>query len=173
MQIFFIPKPLAVILCFILWPVLQIAAAAVCHKLPERFLSYSSFFYRSHGWEKGGEIYRRILRVHMWKKLLPDSTDFIKGGYRKKSLDSISKSSLEKYLLESCRGEMTHWLAIPFFWIFGLFSPPIVILYMLIYALAVNLPCIITLRYNRPRIVKLLERMERRQGMDRLHPLGK
>lgn len=173
MQIFFIPKPLAIILCFIIWPVLQLAAAAVCHKLPERFLSYSSFFYRSHGWEKGGEIYRRILRVHMWKKLLPDSADFIKGGYRKKSLDSISKSSLEKYLLESCRGEMTHWLAIPFFWIFGLFSPPIVILYMLIYALAVNLPCIITLRYNRPRIVKLLERMERRQGMDRLHPLGK
>jgi glycosyl-4,4'-diaponeurosporenoate acyltransferase len=164
MQILFIPKPLAIIICFILWPVLQIGAAVVCHKLPERFLSYSSSFYRSHGWEKGGEIYRRIFRVHKWKRLLPDSADFIKGSYRKKSLDGITKESLKKHLLESCRAEMTHWLAIPFFWVFGLFSPPRVILYMLIYAIAVNLPCIITLRYNRPRIVKLLYRMEHHRG---------
>ena len=158
MQILFIPKPLAILLCFILWPVLQIAAAFICHMLPERFLLHSSFFYRCHGWEKGGEIYRRIFKVHRWKKFLPDSAAFIKGDYKKKSLDSLSKSNLEKYLLESCRGEMTHWLAIPPFWIFGLFAPTRVIFYMLIYALAVNLPCIITLRYNRPRIEKLLER---------------
>ena len=170
MQIFFIPKPLAIVLCFIIWPLIQIAAALVCHKLPERFLSYSSFFYRSHSWEKGGEIYRRIFRVHRWKRLLPDSADYIKGGYRKKSMEVISKESLEEHLLESCRAELTHWLAIPFFWIFGLFSPPRVILYMLIYAIAVNLPCIITLRYNRPRIVKLLGRMEHRRG--RLYPRG-
>lgn len=158
MQIFFLPKPLAILLCFILWPALQTAAAFICHKLPERLLLHSSFFYRSHGWEKGGEIYRRIFKVQRWKKFLPDSATFIKGGYKKKSLDSLSKSNLEEYLMESCRAEMTHWLAIPPFWIFGLFAPTRVIFYMLIYALAVNLPCIITLRYNRPRIEKLLER---------------
>ncbi|HSN59103.1 MAG TPA: hypothetical protein VLR72_06575 [Clostridiaceae bacterium] len=165
MQILFIPKLLAIILCFILWPVLQIGAAVLCHNLPERFLSYSSPFYRSYGWEKGGEIYRQIFRVHKWKRLLPDSADFIKGGYRKKSMEVISKESLKKHLLESCRAEMTHWLAIPFFWVFGLFSPLRVIIYMLIYAIAVNLPCIITLRYNRPRIVKLLDKLEHHRGM--------
>ena len=32
---------------------------------------------------------------------------------------------------------------------------------MLIYALAVNLPCIIIQRYNRPRLQRLLDRMMR------------
>ena len=34
---------------------------------------------------------------------------------------------------------------------------------MLIYALIANLPCIITQRYNRPRVQKLLERTRSRQ----------
>jgi glycosyl-4,4'-diaponeurosporenoate acyltransferase len=53
---------------------------------------------------------------------------------------------------------MIHWLAILPFRVFGFFTPPIVILYMLIYALAINMPCIIAQRYNRPRIVRIVAR---------------
>lgn len=36
---------------------------------------------------------------------------------------------------------------------------------MLIYALLVNLPCIIAQRYNRPRVQRLLNRMKRKGQM--------
>jgi len=35
---------------------------------------------------------------------------------------------------------------------------------MFLYAIAVNMPCIITQRYNRPRIERLLEERERTGG---------
>ena len=98
------------------------------------------------------------MRVRRWKKYLPDGGSLVKGGFEKKKLVSFSKDNLDKYLLESCRAEMIHWLAILPFWVFGFFTPPIVILYMLIYALAINMPCIIAQRYNRPRIVRIVTR---------------
>lgn len=158
MQIFFPSRPLAILICFPLWYFYQSMAARICLKLPERSFSPYAPFFRSHGWEDGGKTYQRILRVHTWKKFLPDSGSLIRGSYRKKTLDSFSKKSMEKFLMESCRAEMTHWLAILPFWTFGLFAPPRVILYMLAYAIAVNVPCIIAQRYNRPRILRLLEK---------------
>lgn len=83
----------------------------------------------------------------------------MKSGFEKKKLESFSKSSFEEFLLESCRAEMIHWLAILPFWFFGFFAPPVVILYMLIFALGINIPCIIAQRYNRPRIVRIIEKM--------------
>ena len=96
--------------------------------------------------------------MRRWKKYLPDGGSLVKDGFEKKKLVSFEKDNLDKYLLESCRAEMIHWLAILPFWIFGFFTPPIVILDMLIFALAVNLPCVIAQRYNRPRIVRVVAR---------------
>ena len=157
MQIFFPSRPLAILICFPLWYLYQSTAARICLELPDRFFSPERPFFRSKGWEDGGKTYQRVFRVHTWKKFLPDSGSLMKGSYKKKTLDSFSKKSMERFLMESCRAEMTHWLAILPFWTFGLFAPPRVILYMLGYALAVNVPCIIAQRYNRPRILRLLK----------------
>jgi len=159
MQVIFLPKAIAIILCFVLWPLLQVTAALICLKMPDKYFLPSFFLYRSHHWENNGAIYKNIFKVHRWKKLLPDGGAVIKSGYKKKSIENFSKTCLNKFLIESCRAEMTHWLAIAPFWIFGLFAPLEVIYLMLIYALGVNLPCIIAQRYNRPRIIKLLSKM--------------
>lgn len=158
MQIFFPSRPLAILITFPLWYFYQSMAGRICLKLPAQAFSPYAPFFRPFGWEDGGETYQRIFRVHAWKKFLPDSGSLIRGSYRKKTLDSFSKESMERFLMESCRAEMTHWLAILPFWTFGLFAPPRVILYMLVYALAVNVPCIIAQRYNRPRILRLLKK---------------
>jgi glycosyl-4,4'-diaponeurosporenoate acyltransferase len=160
MQVVFLPEWMAITLCFILWPILQVSAALICLKTPDRCFSPLSFLYRSHDWEKNGAIYKTVLKVHRWKKLLPDGGAVIKGGYRKKSMDAFSESALNQFLIESCRAEMTHWLAILPFWVFGLFAPAKVVFLMFLYALGVNLPCIIAQRYNRPRIHKLLSKMK-------------
>lgn len=159
MQIINLPQPLAILLCFVLWPLFQLLAALICRKMPARFFAPCRSVFRTRKWEKDGKAYKKIFHVQKWKKFLPDIGSIIKADYAKKKLTNFSRGNLERFLVESCRAEMTHWLAILPFWIFGLFTPAIVILYMLMYALAINIPCIIAQRYNRPRIINLLAKM--------------
>lgn len=160
MQIIFTSQPLTILLCFILWPVFQISAAIICNHLPDKYFSPSSIVYKTRTWERSGQIYNQIFRIRKWKKFLPDGGAVIKGGYKKKSMADFSSDNLNKFLVESCRAELTHLLAITPFWVFGFFVPPQVILIMLLYAIAVNVPCIIAQRYNRPKILMILKKFE-------------
>lgn len=93
--------------------------------------------------------------------MLPDGSLMANSrGFRKKKLRSYTSEYLERFLLESCRTEMTHLLAILPFWVFWFFTPPQVPWMMLAYALIVNLPCMIVQRYNRPRIIRILRKRE-------------
>jgi len=158
----FLPDIWTVLLCFIAWPLLQFAAALACLKLPDRTFSSHSFIFRTHHCENGGLIYDRIFRVSRWKHLVPDGHIVSKKRqFKKKHLETFSADNLNKFILESARAELTHWLAIPPFVLFGFFVPSNALWCMLIYTLAVNLPCIIIQRYNRPRLQGLLDRMNR------------
>jgi len=160
MRVIFLPDTLTIILCFLVWPVLQVTAALICLYLPDRYFSPDSFLFSAHRFEKEGRIYDSVFRVSRWKHLLPDGGAILKKrSFSKKKLESFSKEYLNRFLVESARGELTHWLAILPFWIFGFFTPPKVVWYMLVYTLLINLPCIIAQRYNRPRIKKLLQRI--------------
>ncbi|MFT9056629.1 MAG: hypothetical protein ABF449_08380 [Ethanoligenens sp.] len=161
MRIIYLPENWTILLCFIVWPLIQVAAALLCQNLPDRIFSPTSFLFRPHRFEKHGRIYDRIFRVSRWKHLLPDGgMVWKKRGFKKKHLDNFSEENLIRFLIESARGELTHWLAIFPFWVFWFFTPPNVPWMMLAYALIVNLPCIIAQRYNRPRVQRLLHRME-------------
>ena len=158
MRIFYISTEWILILSVVLWFILQHVAEYISHKIPDKWLLPNAFLFKERKWEKGGAFYSKVLKVKKWKKFLPDGAAARKKGYRKKNLTDFSTENLELFLVESCRAEVMHWLAIVPFWIFGLFAPAEIIIYMFIYALAVNLPCIIVQRFNRPRIMKLIER---------------
>jgi glycosyl-4,4'-diaponeurosporenoate acyltransferase len=112
-----------------------------------------------HIFEKEGDIYEVLFRVSRWKHLLPDGgMVWKKRGYGKKKLTNFSDENLNRFLVESARGELSHWLAIFPFWFFWFFTPPAVPWIMLAYALFVNIPCILVQRYNRPRVRHLLLR---------------
>ncbi len=157
-RIFYISNLWIVILSAVLWYTFQHLAEYIAHKVPKKWLSPKGFLFKERKWEKGGAVYTKIFKVKKWKKYLPDGAAVRKNGYQKKNLTDYSTENLERFLLESCRAELVHLLSIVPFWVFGLFAPVEIIFYMLIYALAVNLPCIIVQRYNRPRISKLIER---------------
>ncbi len=91
------------------------------------------------------------------KKHIPDGAKIFRKGFPKGELEKNDEVYLKMFIAETCRSEFTHLLQIIPFWVFGLFAPPIVIWVMLIYALILNVPCIIAQRYNRPRIKKLLK----------------
>ncbi|HAL74743.1 MAG TPA: hypothetical protein DCM45_06605 [Clostridiales bacterium] len=155
MQIVDLPAGWTVVLIVILWPSLQMLAGGLSRRLPDRLFNHQSSFYRSQPWEKDGKIYQTWFKIRCWKPLLPDGGAIIPGGYSKKHLTDYSSANLDKFLHESCRAEFSHWIAIMPFWLFGLIGPPVIIVFMLIYALAVNTPCIMAQRFNRPRIVKV------------------
>ncbi len=162
MQIFFIPRIWAIALAFVLWGLFQTGAALLSLKIPAKYLDPDSFYFRSHPWEQGGAVYDKVFLVKRWKKFLPDGGAALGGGYAKKNLSDFSTDNLNQFLVESCRAEITHIIAIFPFWVFGLFASPQVVAIMLIYALAANIPCVLVQRYNRPRIGKLVKIQMRR-----------
>lgn len=163
MRVIFLNKPLTILLVFIVWGVFQVLAALICLNLPDRFFNPDGWFFKSHKFEKQGQIYQSFFLVNRWKHLLPDGGAAWGGkGFEKKKLRNRSQDYLQEFLMESARGEMTHWLAILPFWVFGFFTPFNTIWMMLAYSLVANLPCIIVQRYNRPRIQRLLMQMKRR-----------
>jgi len=157
MRILFLDDLVTVLLCFLLWPLIQVLISTLCLKIPDASFHPNSFWYRSHTWEDGGNFYHRVFRIRKWKEWLPDGGKAYKKGFQKKRLADASDANLEKFLIESCRAELAHWLSILPFWLFGFIAPAIVIPVMLFYALLVNFPCVIAQRFNRPRIHKLLQ----------------
>jgi len=158
-RVLYFSDKVTLVLAFALWAVFQLGATLICLHLPDRFLSLHKAFFRSYAFEQDGLLYARLFKVRRWKHLLPDGgTIWKKRGYAKRHLSDFSELNLERFLIESCRAELTHWLSIFPFWIFGFFMPAGAVPVMLLYALAVNAPCIIAQRYNRPRIERLLRK---------------
>ena len=162
MQVLFLSEVWMVILFAIVWFVLQTSAAIISNIIPDRFYNTNNFLFRVRSWEQDGRFYQKVFRIRRWKHLLPDGAAVVKSGFRKKHLTDCSEKGLERFIVETCRAELTHLLAILPFWVFGFFAPPYVIWLMLLYALFVNLPCIVAQRYNRPKLVKLLRGKRKR-----------
>ena len=162
MQVMFLPEWLMVVSFFVVWPVLQIGFSKISNKIPDEKFSENSWFYKSRKWERDGKIYEKAAKIRRWKRLLPDGAAVFNEGFKKKKLERLDEEYLKGFIKETCRAEWAHWMQITPFWIFGLWAPLHVIWIMLAYALALNLPCIITQRYNRPRLKRLLSELSLR-----------
>lgn len=162
MQLVFLGRLGTVAVIAIGWAVFQSGISLICFHIPDNWFKPSSALFRVRKWEKNGEFYNTVFGIRRWKKHLPDGAKTYKGGFSKKHIDTSSRETLDKFVIESCRAELTHLLAIVPFWVFGFFAPPAVIPIMFGYALLVNLPCMIAQRYNRPRVMKHIERLEKR-----------
>ena len=160
MQVFFWSSGVTVALFFAVWTIVPLLFGWISLLLPDRWFAPELPFWRAHRWEQGGRFYERVFHIKSWKHLLPDGGAlFKKRGYQKRNLNDYSEENLRRFLVESARGELMHWLAISPFCIFGLFAPGYVVWIMLAYALLANLPCILAQRYNRPRVYALLNRL--------------
>lgn len=158
MRILFLNDTLTILLCFIIWPILQLVAMKITFVIPDSYYREDNFLFKERKWENRGRIYERVFKIKKWKKLLPDGAAFVKQAYEKKNLKDNSKANLEKFLMETARAELTHILGMLPFWLFGLIAPPKVIIYMFVYAVVANVPCILLQRYNRIRLKRVLKR---------------
>lgn len=82
------------------------------------------------------------------------------GGFSMKHIISRRKEYLERWVRETCRAELTHWIALIFSGMFFLWNPPVLGFLMVFYAVVANMPCIVVQRYNRPHIIRILCKKE-------------
>ncbi|MCA0174108.1 glycosyl-4,4'-diaponeurosporenoate acyltransferase [Bacillus sp. RAR_GA_16] len=145
------------------WLIIHVSISYICLRLPDSF--YQSKKSGINNRKQELHLYER-LRIRKWKTILPDGGDVFKGGFRKKELRTLSSSYIQKFIVETRRAEVTHWLLIPPSILFFVWNPISIGFIMIGYALIVNLPFILIQRYNRlrlkPLLTKQLKKEERR-----------
>ena len=143
----------------IAWTVIQFGLAWGFTQLAAERFNSQSFWPRIKRWELGGRFYERVFDIKLWKDKLPDASRMFRGGFAKANLQTAAPEFLERFLRETWRGEIVHWLALLTIPLFCIWNPWWGVLANAAVALAVNFPCILALRYNRARFQRLLARL--------------
>ncbi|XHR29632.1 MAG: glycosyl-4,4'-diaponeurosporenoate acyltransferase [Chthoniobacteraceae bacterium] len=138
------------------WPVIHIAVSWGATQLPLDTFAPESWMFRPRKWEKGGAIYAHCVAIKRWKGCLPDAAPWFRKGFPKNKLAALAPDYLERFIQETCRSEAAHWMTMAAAPIFFLWNFWWVDLIMVFYAIMANLPCILTQRYNRLRLTRLL-----------------
>ena len=115
--------------------------------LKKMFISYE--------WENEGEFWERKTGVKEWKDRLPDGASLFGLGYKKKHLAAKSQVNYPKFILETKRAELTHWMILIPVPLFFLWNPLWAAWLNVLYAVIINVPFIIIQRYNRPRLERI------------------
>jgi glycosyl-4,4'-diaponeurosporenoate acyltransferase len=136
------------------WPVIQFALAWAFTRMPAAWFNPPA----SRAWEQGGRFFERAFGIKHWKHLLPDAARWFGGGFAKGELADTNPGYLRRFIQETWRGELCHWVALGCAPVFVLWNPWWADLVMAGYALGANLPCILAQRYNRLRLRRLLSR---------------
>ena len=146
-----------VVLNVMAWVALHLGIAYLCCRIPTPKLDHRRWLFRTRNWERGGAVYQAILRIRTWKSLLPSGGTALGADFSLAHVESRDPGYLQRWVSESCRAELTHWLAMSSVVLFVLWNPPVGILANVVYAIVANVPCILAQRYNRPRILAILE----------------
>lgn len=147
----------AIALDVTLWPVLILGAGRWVETLPLSALDPDAWLYRLRAWEHGGRVYEK-LGVRRWKGWLPDGAALWQDGFRKKQLAAADGAYLGRFVHETCRAELVHWLMVPMWGLFWLWNEPVAMAVMGVGVLVANAPPVILQRYNRGRLQAVLRR---------------
>ena len=139
--------------------------ALIVNKLPKKWFKKDSKVFKIFKWER--KFYEKI-GIKKWKDKIPELGKL--GNFSKSKVeDPTSVEYIERFILESKIGETVHFI--------GLFASFILLSYprfLLCFGLPVavinlllNIPSLLILRYNRPKLGVLLERNKRLQQRKR------
>jgi len=137
------------------WLVIHVGISVLAARMKTTSFNPQSWLYRQRIWERGGRTYKALLKVKKWKRLLPDGAAVFKGGFRKKRLPNRDGQYIERFILETCRAEFTHWVILASSVIFFVWNDWWIGVIMVAYGFLANMPCIVTQRYNRIRLNRI------------------
>jgi glycosyl-4,4'-diaponeurosporenoate acyltransferase len=130
----------------------------VAHRLSPARLSRDNWLFRLRRFEAGGRVYERWFRIKRWKDRLPEAGDLFRGGVSKRRLPLHDHEHLEHFAAETRRAELTHWLILAAAPWFFLWNPWWLGLAMIGYGIVANVPCVAIQRYNRARLLRIIQR---------------
>lgn len=142
----------------IAWLVIQFGLAWGFTQLAADRFDPHNFFARTKKWERDGRFYEHAVGIKRWKDKLPDASRMFRGGFAKANLQTASPEFLERFLRETWRGELVHWFALITLPVFCIWNPLWGVCVNAAVAVAVNFPCILALRYNRARFLRVISR---------------
>ena len=73
---------------------------------------------------EGERLYRDVLRIQRWKDRLPEAGALFAGGVCKRAAHRRRAGGLERFVVETRRAELGHWLAAAAGPLFVLWNPP-------------------------------------------------
>lgn len=153
---------LLVLVNFLFWIIVMFGAGIVVHFLPDWFYDCENIIFRPRRIEREGEIYSSLFGIKKWKDKLPECGEFFKfNPFNKKKLQRMKDPDyFRRFILETCRAEMTHLIPIAMYPLCLFWNDYPASLYMLIFVLVTNLPFLIIQRYNRIRLMRVLRQFE-------------
>ena len=143
--------------------VLGVVSHYVGQALPRRWFDPTRFPYRSFAWEKEGTVYRSV-GVHKWKDLVPDMSKVMPDMIPKQV--ALRETSEEAMVLvqETCVAEAVHAALMVLSVGNYLLCPNLMgLLLALFNAIFLNLPYWIIQRYNRPKLLRVAERLKQKE----------
>jgi len=157
------PLWLTVLVDVVAWGVFHAVTGYAAYRLDDTRLSHDGWLLRPRRFERGGRWYRRRLRIHRWKDKVPEAGALFAGGISKRHLPAYDAAGLQLFVRETRRAELGHWWALFCGPVFVLWNPPLASALLILYGVAINLPFVAIQRYNRFRVLPLLERLAERR----------
>lgn len=137
-----------------------VAAFFLGEKIPRSWFNPEKFPFKSFKWENEGRIYEKIGIQH-WKNRTPDMSKYIGRAFAKQGNLFRDPNHLRKLVAETCSAEAVHWVLICISPLFLILMEEGGALAMVLYVLG-NLVSLVIQRYNRPRIMKIIQRIEKK-----------
>ncbi|WP_430610725.1 glycosyl-4,4'-diaponeurosporenoate acyltransferase [Enterococcus sp. DIV0876] len=146
------------------WAGLHLGISWGIRQVPLAFFEQHASWFRLFSFEDDGKFWQRHLRIARWKDRLPEGTQIDSGGFDKSHLHRKDGASLYRFMLETCRAELTHWLLLFAAVLFFLWNPLWAAVLNCLYAILANLPFILIQRYNRPRLLRVYNKFLRKKA---------
>ncbi|MBQ8260932.1 MAG: glycosyl-4,4'-diaponeurosporenoate acyltransferase [Lachnospiraceae bacterium] len=129
--------------------------------LPKNWFRYNKFPYATYPFEENGDIYKK-LKIKSWQSKLPDMSRIFPKLITPKRFEAKDIHRLPEMIQETCIAEFIHLsLCFAGFYCIILWKTGGILIAIL--NILGNLPFILIQRFNRPRLVAILMKSEKRR----------
>ena len=147
--------------------VIGILTHYVGESLPRCLFCECKFPYRTYIWEQDGKIYNR-LKIKKWKNHLPDMSRVMRDMLPKKISFDATSANVDALIKETCVDECVHyWLCVFSLGIYLIWKTYVGVILALVFVFC-NIPFIMIQRYNRPHLVKLRDKLIKREEREKI-----
>ena len=155
-----LPLWLRAVLDVAAWGAWSAAVGYAGHRRSDAAFAVDRWWSRLRPFEHGGRWYERRLRIKAWKDRLPEAGALFGGGTSKRAVPTGAdrRARLDQLVVATRRADWVHLVIPALVPVFLLWNDEWVLVPMLVYAVAANVPCLLVQRYNRARALAALAR---------------